>query len=109
MTLNERLFDLRQGAQVSLQKLADAVGVSKAHIWELEKGRTANPSFELVQKLAAFFGVTAEELIGVADAPLPEDQQIQRIHRDLKNLTPRDRGIIEEMVKSMRARPPSSE
>ena len=109
MTLNERLFDLRQGAQVSLQKLADAVGVSKAHIWELEKGRTANPSFELVQKLAAYFGVTAEELIGVAEAPLAEDQQIQRIHRDLKGLTSRDRGIIEEMVKSMRARPMAQE
>ena len=109
MTLNERLFDLRQGAQVSLQKLADAVGVSKAHIWELEKGRTANPSFELVQNLAAYFGVTAEELIGVAEAPLAEDQQIQRIHRDLKGLTSRDRGIIEEMVKSMRARPMAQE
>ena len=109
MTLNERLFDLRQGAQISLQKLADAVGVSKAHIWELEKGRTTNPSFELVQKLAVFFGVTAEELIGVAEAPPVEDQQIQRIHRDLKDLTSRDRSIIEEMVKSMRDRPVAQE
>ena len=109
MTLNERLFDLRQGAHVSLQKLADAVGVSKAHIWELEKGRTANPSFGLVQKLAIFFGVTTEELIGTAEAPPPEDQQIQRIHRDLKDLTSRDRAIIEEMAKSIRARPMEEE
>ena len=105
MSLSERLFDLRQGAKLSLQKVADGVGVSKAHIWELEKGRTSNPSFELVQKLATFFGVTPEALIGTTDAPPPEDQQIQRIHRDLKDLTERDRTIVEEMVKSMRRRP----
>jgi transcriptional regulator with XRE-family HTH domain len=105
MSLQARLFDLRQGARRSLQQVADAVGVSKAHIWELEKGRTANPSFDLVQKLATYYGVTPEALIGVAEAPAPEDQQIQRIHRDLKDLTARDRGIIEEMVRSMRATP----
>lgn len=103
MSLGERLFDLRQAAQVSLQTVADAVGVSKAHIWELEKGRTANPSFDLVQKLAAFFGVTPEALAGRDAVPHPEAQQIERIHRDLKVLSARDRKIIEEMVRSMRA------
>ncbi|GHC60595.1 helix-turn-helix domain-containing protein [Neogemmobacter tilapiae] len=111
MSLAERLFDLRQGTKYSLQQVADAVGVSKAHIWELEKGRTANPSFELVQKLAQFFGVSAEALIGEAETPPPVAQQIQRIHRDLKDLSERDRDIIETMVKSMRASaaPPSAE
>ncbi|TGD45350.1 XRE family transcriptional regulator [Pseudotabrizicola sediminis] len=102
MSLSERLFELRQGSNTSLQKLADAVGVSKAHIWELEKGRTANPSFELVQKLAAHFGVTPEALTGATDVPHPAEQQIERIHRDLKDLSDRDRSLIEEMVRSMR-------
>lgn len=102
MRLNERLFELRQRSKASLQSVADAVGVSKAHIWEMEKGRTANPSFELVQKLAAHFGVKPEVLTGTEDIPHPEQQQIDRIHRDLQTLSPRDRKIIEEMVKSMR-------
>ena len=55
MSLGTRIFDLRQTAKVSLQHVADAVGISKAHVWELEKGRSANPSFELVQKLANSF------------------------------------------------------
>jgi transcriptional regulator with XRE-family HTH domain len=101
MSLNERLFELRQRSGMSLQTVADAVGVSKAHIWELEKGRTANPSFELVQKLATYFGVTTDALIGAGGVPHPDEQQIERIHRDLKSLTPRDRAIIEAMVKSM--------
>jgi transcriptional regulator with XRE-family HTH domain len=77
--------------------------VSKAHVWELEKGRSANPSFDLVQKLARYFGVTPDELTGEAVAPTPVDQQIQRIHRDLKDLTTRDRNLIEQMVRSMHA------
>jgi len=105
MNLAERLYDLRQNAKVSLQTAADAVGVSKAHLWELEKGRTANPSFDLVRKLAAYYGVTPETLIGEDDAPPNEDQQIERIHRELKDLSSRDRDLIESMVKSMRTSP----
>jgi transcriptional regulator with XRE-family HTH domain len=105
MSLADRLYDLRQNAKVSLQIAADAVGVSKAHLWELEKGRTANPSFDLVRKLAAYYGVTPETLIGEDDAPPSEDQQVERIHRELKGLTSRDRDIIEAMVKSMRTSP----
>lgn len=104
MSLGERIFDLRQKAQVSLQHVADAVGVSKAHIWELEKGRSANPSFDLVQKLATFFCVTPEELTGRAAVPPPEDQQVERIHRGIQGLSERDLRIIESMVQSMRTK-----
>ena len=105
MSLGTRIFDLRQTAKVSLQHVADAVGISKAHIWELEKGRSANPSFELVQKLATFFCVRPEELIGLADVPPVEDQQVERIHRSIKGLSERDLRIIETMVKSMQPKP----
>ena len=108
MSLAIRLFELRQNAKVSLQKVADAVGVSKAHVWELEKGRSTNPSFDLVRKMAAFYAVTPEELTGEAEAPAVEDQQIERIHRDLKDLSERDRDLIEGMVRSMRDRRPST-
>ena len=104
MTLGTRIFDLRQKANVSLQHVADAVGVSKAHIWELEKGRSANPSFDLVQKLATFFCVKPEELIGAAEVPPPEHQQVERIHRSIKDLSERDLHIIEAMVASMQSK-----
>ena len=44
MQISERLFSLRQKSGQSLQQVADAIGVSKAHVWELEKGRSTNPS-----------------------------------------------------------------
>ncbi|MBA3325207.1 MAG: helix-turn-helix domain-containing protein [Rhodobacteraceae bacterium] len=105
MDLGDRLNSLRRKSGQSLQSVADEVGVSKAHIWELEKGRSSNPSFELMNKLASHFGVGVGVLTGETEEPAVEDLQIERIHRDLKMLTDRDRQIIEEMVRSMARQP----
>ncbi len=101
MALGERLFDMRQKSGETLQQVADAVGVSKVHIWELEKGRSRKPSFDLVRDLARHFGVSIDVLVGDAEVPDAEHQRIQRIHRDLGALSGRDRKVIEEMVRSM--------
>lgn len=109
MQIGERLFSLRQKTNQTLQQVADATGVSKAHVWELEKGRSKNPSYDLVRKLAGHFGVEIDVLIGHLGEPPDEDQQIARIHRDLKDLTSRDRDIIEQMVRSMGKTPPGGD
>jgi transcriptional regulator with XRE-family HTH domain len=41
MSLATKLQKLRMAKGQSLQVVADAVGASKAHIWELEKGTAA--------------------------------------------------------------------
>ena len=104
MKLAARLNALRRERGESLQDVADAVGVSKAHVWELEKGRSANPSFDLVRRLAAHFAVTTEALLGEAEIPDAGDLQLQRLHRDISELTERDRGVIEDMVRSLKTR-----
>ena len=104
MQIGEHIFSLRQKSSPSLQEVADAVGVSKAHIWELEKGRSKNPSFELVRKLARHFGVGVDALVGDADERGEEDMQIERIHRDLGALSPGDRRVIEATIAAMKAK-----
>lgn len=98
MSIGERLFDLRQNSGESLQQVADAVGVSKAHVWELEKGRSRNPSFELVRALARHFGVSIDVLVGDEAAPTMKEQRIDRIHRGLIALSDRDQRIVEQMI-----------
>lgn len=44
MSLATKLKDLRVRRGQSLQQVADGVGVSKAHIWQLERGDSTNPS-----------------------------------------------------------------
>lgn len=102
MLMGERLFSLRQTTGESLQQVADAAGVSKAHVWELEKGRSANPSFDLVRKLARHFGVSVDVLAGDQPEPDPKEQEIQRIHRDLEDLSERDRRVIAEMAAALK-------
>ncbi len=101
MNIGERLFSLRQKSGESLQGVADKVGVSKAHVWELEKGRSSNPSFELVRKLAAHYGVSIDVLTGNATEPGADRMQVDRIHRGLEDLSDRDREIVEQMIAAM--------
>jgi transcriptional regulator with XRE-family HTH domain len=101
MSIGDRLFSLRQKSGESLQGVADKVGVSKAHIWELEKGHSSNPSFELVRKLAAHYGVSIDVLTGEAQEPEASDLQVERIHRGLDDLSDRDRDIVEQMIATM--------
>lgn len=73
MSLAEKLMQLRVARKASLQAVADAVNVSKPHIWELEKGRTKNPSLELLTKLATYYSVSLDFLAGAnesAESPI---------------------------------------
>jgi transcriptional regulator with XRE-family HTH domain len=63
MAIGDRLKELRVNKNQSLQQVADAIGASKAHIWELESNRSRNPSLDLLQKLAGHFGTTVAFLI----------------------------------------------
>lgn len=63
MSLATKLAELRSNKRESLQNVADVIGVSKALIWELEKGRIANPSMDVISKLASHFEVSIEGLM----------------------------------------------
>jgi transcriptional regulator with XRE-family HTH domain len=104
MQIGESLFSLRQKTGESLQEVADKVGLSKAHVWELEKGRSKNPSFELVRKLAVHYGVGIDVLTGTADEPAADELQIGRLNRGFEELSVRDRQIVEQMISTMRSK-----
>jgi transcriptional regulator with XRE-family HTH domain len=97
MSLGTKIMELRLRRRESLQQVADAVGVSKAHIWELEKGRTANPSMALVTRLADHFGVSIRTLVG-EDVEGSEDEDLARMFRQARDLSPNDRALLDDMV-----------
>ncbi|TWB21123.1 helix-turn-helix domain-containing protein [Nitrospirillum bahiense] len=69
MSLAAKLKELRQKKGQSLQQVGDGVGVSKAHIWELERGSSTNPGKDLLAKLASHFGVTVAFLLDESAEP----------------------------------------
>ena len=101
MSLATRVAKLRRSKGKSLQEVADAVEVSKAHIWELEKGRADNPSLSLVTRLADYFEVSVASLAGEDVESSDADPQLQRMFRQAHQLDPNERAILDDMMKSL--------
>jgi transcriptional regulator with XRE-family HTH domain len=101
MSLGARLTRLRLEKGESLQQVAEAVGVSKAHIWELEKGRTDNPSMALVTRLADHFGLSLASLVGEDPNSAPAAGQIGRMFRQAGELDPDDLALLDDMMQTL--------
>jgi transcriptional regulator with XRE-family HTH domain len=101
MSLGTRIKTLRLQKKQSLQKIADAVDVSKTHIWELETGRSQNPSVELLVKLADYYKVTIASLVGEDPDSTDSDKQLTRMFRQAGELDDRDRAMVENMIQEM--------
>lgn len=101
MGLGRRITELRLKKKESLQDVATAVDVSKAHIWELEKGRTDNPSMALVTRLADHFGVSVAMLVGEDAKAKDADPQLQRMFRQAQKLKANERQMLDEMMQTL--------
>ena len=102
MSFGERLHALRVAKRMSLQDVANAIDISKAHVWNLEKGLSGNPSIEVVMKLADIFRVRVADLIGENPDGANEAPEMVAMFRDLKRLEPRDRETIRVLMEQLR-------
>lgn len=100
MSLGNALKELREAQGQSLQAVADAVGASKAHIWELEAGKSKNPSIELVKKLAAHFEVSVARLVG-EERQSKSDVDVA-FFRAYDGLTEREKLYLKEMAEGLK-------
>lgn len=99
MALGDRLKELRLKKGKSLQQVADAIGASKAHIWELEANRSTNPSLDLLQKLAIYFETTVAYIISEPSEELSKaDQFFRRNSSKLANMSDEDFDIFERLL-----------
>ncbi len=94
MSLGAKLTELRLRKGESLQQVADAVEVSKTHIWGMEKGTTHNPSLDLLKKLAEHYNVTVEYLAGTGEAESLVDVEAQQFFRDFKSLSEAEQAVL---------------
>lgn len=65
-TFSERFKELRQKRHYSQRELADKLGMSKSSIAMYESGQR-KPDFEALEKIADFFNVDADYLLGRKD------------------------------------------
>jgi transcriptional regulator with XRE-family HTH domain len=100
MLLAARLRELRLKRNESLQDVSNAIGVSKTHIWELEKNRSKNPSLELLNKLADHFGVTINSLFNEDPGAIENDESLVRMFRQVGALDENERAVLDDMIQA---------
>ncbi len=66
MEFSENLKYLRNSTQCTQKKLAEYLGLSANTVCEWEKNRS-EPSIQTIRKLAEFFDVSADYLLGLED------------------------------------------
>jgi transcriptional regulator with XRE-family HTH domain len=102
MSLATKLRELRTRNRQSLQQVADGVRTSKTHIWDLEQGNSANPSRELLERIATHFRISVSELLEEEPNATGEPSDLVALYRDLKSLSDTDRRTIEAVMRSLK-------
>ena len=102
MSLATKLKELRAARRQSLQQVADGVQTSKTHIWDLEQGNSANPSRELIERLAAHFRISVSELLEEDPNASSEPSELVALYRDLKTLSKSDLKTIETIMRGLK-------
>ena len=87
-----------------MQQVADEIGASKAHIWDLETGKSKNPSIDLLTNLARCFNVSVSDLIGENPAGESEQPELVAMYRELKELDEKDREAIKAIMQHFKDR-----
>src|SRR6267154_1620639 len=102
MSIGARIKELRMRKRESLQQLADAVGASKPHIWELEVEKSKNPSVDLLKKIAEHFTVPVSYLL---EEPPSADTRI--FGREFPGLSEADKKLFWDMAKRLTRKDPN--
>ena len=78
-----RIKDLREDRDLRQLDVAQAVGIDQRSLSNYETGKT-NPDSETVIKLASFFGVTCDYLLGVSNVNLRDHRAVIKELGDIK-------------------------
>lgn len=62
--LGKNLRALRRQKGISLFKVALATGITDRYLQRVEVGKHTNPTLAVLEKLATFFNVSIDELVG---------------------------------------------
>lgn len=65
---SNNLLSLRKSRNISMKELGDIIGISDEAIRLMEKSKRS-PSFEVLCKLADYFDVSLDYLVGRSDEP----------------------------------------
>jgi len=103
MSLGSNIKALRLQRGETLQQVADAVGASKPHIWELESGKSKNPGFELLTKIADHFDCSLDYLTGHTSNKTQNTSEAI-FYRDFNSLGIAEQEVVKSLVETLKSK-----
>ncbi|MGR5983886.1 helix-turn-helix domain-containing protein [Bacillus cereus] len=95
MELNKRLKLLRSEHKLTQEKFATAVGITKASVSKFENG-IKTPSRETIEKIADYFNVTTDYLLGRSEDPELSEEENKIVTEEGKNIMALIESLPEE-------------
>lgn len=110
MAIGNVILELRKERNLSQKKLADVLGVSQSAIAQIENNRN-EATASTIRKLAAFFEVSADYLLGLEDdfgtkktdstyALSVYSKEEQQLIENYRTLTPPLKKMINDTIKT---------
>ena len=78
-----RIKDLREDRDLRQVDVAIATGIDQRSLSNYETGKT-NPDSETIIRLARFFGVSCDYLLGIGESSLPDRKAVVRELADIQ-------------------------
>ncbi len=78
-TINERIGDLRTSMHLSQTELSEKTGIPISVISRIENGKTATVGHDVLAKLALFFNVSADYLLGLTDVRMRKNVELSEL------------------------------
>lgn len=104
MTLAENIKKLREDKGLMQKEVAAEIGLKPAHYNKIEKG-LVEPSVEVLDKLAAFYGVSIDDIVHFSNvtpkAVTMEDKSSAEQIRLLAQLNEKDKSIVMNIIDTM--------
>ena len=99
----ERIKELRKEKSITMKRLGEIIGVSEGAVSQYENGKR-QPDYDTLKKIADFFDVSTDYLLGRTDNPQQNiDQQLEGIefalYGEIKELTDDEKQDILNFVK----------
>jgi transcriptional regulator with XRE-family HTH domain len=97
MSFCEKLKQLRESRNSTLQELANSLGITKSAVWKYEQNK-AMPSPDILKKISVHFGVSADFLIfdegERKDLPKINDNELSVLFDEIIRLEPKRRKSV---------------
>ena len=100
MNIGEKIAQLRRDAGMTQEALASRLVISPQAISKWERG-IANPDLELIPEIAKLFGISTDELLGLASPKAQENElesRVSSLERLLSMLTEKDDNATREIM-----------